>query len=270
MQLLSKAWIQTLLFRLLGIIILLKAASLLLVWFLPVDGVSMVQSSSAQPTYQRYSLSGMLEVSKGSAASSGGSAVSTATTQVSNLLLKGIYGSKSHGFAILAMKRSPEKTEVIGVSESFGGYKLVEIEPSAVKLERHGKIYTLMMEASGQLPAYTKVEPQSEGESAVKVVTRSEINFYRQNVEKIWQDIGITEVKRGKEISGFKVTRINPTSPFAKLGLKRGDVIVKANNKALTSYAAAMEIYRSIDKLQALELTITRNNLEKEIVYEIN
>jgi replication initiation and membrane attachment protein DnaB len=37
----------------------------------------------------------------------------------------------------------------------------------------------------------------------------------------------------------------------------------------MTSYKDAIAIYNGIDKLQALELVVLRNNQETEIVYEI-
>ncbi len=37
----------------------------------------------------------------------------------------------------------------------------------------------------------------------------------------------------------------------------------------MTSYKDAIAIYKGIDKLEALELIVLRNNQETEIVYEI-
>ena len=66
------------------------------------------------------------------------------------------------------------------------------------------------------------------------------------------------------------MTRIKAGTPFATLGLRQGDIIIKANNKPMTSYKDALEIYKGIDKLEALQLIVLRNNQETEIVYEIN
>jgi len=65
------------------------------------------------------------------------------------------------------------------------------------------------------------------------------------------------------------VTRIKANTPFAQLGLRKGDIIIKANNKNMTSYKDAIAIYKGIDKLEALELVVLRNNQETEINYEI-
>ena len=66
------------------------------------------------------------------------------------------------------------------------------------------------------------------------------------------------------------MTRIKANTPFAQLGLRKGDIIIKANNKPMKSYKDAIAIYKNIDKLEALELIVLHNNQETEISYEIN
>ena len=92
----------------------------------------------------------------------------------------------------------------------------------------------------------------------------------RSQCEQLWKDIAISEVKKGKKIEGFKVTRINKDSKMALLGLQKGDLIVKVNNIALKSYKAAMDIYAKIDKMTTIQIVVIRNNQEKELIYEIN
>jgi len=101
-------------------------------------------------------------------------------------------------------------------------------------------------------------------------VTRSDIAYYAKNPKQIWREISIREVKQGKKIKGFKVTRIDPNSKFATMGLKKGDLIVKANNIELKSYRDALSIYAKIDKIDVVQIVIIRNGIEKEIVYEIH
>ena len=80
----------------------------------------------------------------------------------------------------------------------------------------------------------------------------------------------------------FEITKMSPelldqlkremiidTGLIEKALSLEGDVIIKANNKELKSYADALDIYKKIGTLQALELVVLRNNQEKEIVYEI-
>ncbi|MCW9027213.1 MAG: PDZ domain-containing protein, partial [Thiovulaceae bacterium] len=74
----------------------------------------------------------------------------------------------------------------------------------------------------------------------------------------------------GKNIKGFKVTRIAANSKMATLGLKKNDIIIKANNVVLKSYRDALNIYTKIKDIDLVQIVVIRDGVEKEIVYEIN
>ncbi|MEA3373494.1 MAG: PDZ domain-containing protein [Campylobacterota bacterium] len=260
-----KKWLISLSTRIVIIVIVVKAMVLGLLWFLPSEGVDYYPEHSLQAKYHRYTLDSMLD--KGQAGSASAQRVS-ATQMRSTLVLKGLYGSKRKGFVIVAPEKTPTKTEVIAVGEQFGGNRLVQINPQSAIFERSGRRYVLQME-NVDARLSSKGTGAAERDDVPRSVSRSNINYYVKDIDKVWKDIGITELKEGKKITGFKVTRIKPSSPMAELGLRRGDVIIKANNKTLTSYADVLAIYKKIGTMQALELVVLRNNQEKEIIYEI-
>ena len=103
-----------------------------------------------------------------------------------------------------------------------------------------------------------------------KDISRTDIDFYSKNPKEIWKDISIVEVKNAGKIEGFKVTKIKKNSKMAKLGIQKGDIIIKANNIELKSYKDAMNLYGKINDLDTIQIVLLRNNQEKEIVYEIN
>ena len=45
------------------------------------------------------------------------------------------------------------------------------------------------------------------------------------------------------------MTRIKPNSKMAQLGLKKGDIMIRANNIKLTSFNDAIKLYKKIDKI---------------------
>jgi type II secretory pathway component PulC len=57
---------------------------------------------------------------------------------------------------------------------------------------------------------------------------------------------------------------------MATLGLREGDVIIKANNIELKSYKDAIDIYNGLDQLDAVQIVVLRENQEVELVYEIH
>lgn len=259
--------------RLFVILIITKTLGLALCLFLPQEGVDLGKNVTAQPVYQRYKTHNMITASNGTLRMSSGQGLN-----ISELTLKGIYGSKRQGFAIVSLKSLPSKTEVISISETFKGYRLISIEKNAAQFKKNGTMYTLMMQDSKPLPAY-KVASTSrnnvaetrkdEGDPSNVHVSRLNIEEYRQNVKRLWKDIGIMEAKKLGKIVGFKVTHLNASSPIGNVGLKNGDVIIKVNNKALTSYTVAMDVYKRVDKIKDLKITLMRDHKEKEITYEI-
>lgn len=268
MQKLSNTKLITLAMKLLVLLLAAKVISLGVWWYLPGEGVELHAQKSYQPKYQRVSFANMLETQKVQTQEQG--AAVTQASNIESLILKGLYGSRFEGFAIIAKKSSKNETSIVAVGEAYEGYVLKEIELMGVILTKSSKDYRLSLEQSDAkyAKALTKAEHASE-EVSQKEVSRTDIRTYSNNPALIWKDIGIQEVMEGKKIVGFKVTRVKRGSKMATLGLQKGDLIIKANNIPLTSINDVLKLYKQIDKLETLALTVLRNNQEKEIIYEI-
>ncbi len=267
MNLVSKKWVIALLTRIVIIVIFAKMAALGMLWVLPGEGVEQPKETSVVPSYHRYTFGKppKQEYVKPSVAASAGRGI-----QISDMVLRGLYRTKSGGYVIISGKGAG-KSELIGIGEVYNGYTLQSINADSAIFMRNGQRYTLGLERSTSgLQTVAPAAPVKASTGGSHEVKREEIDFYSKNIDKIWKDIGIQEVRKGGELNGFKVTRIRPRSPFSKLGLRKGDVIIKANNKPLKSYADAMNIYKNIATLDALELVVLRNNQEKELIYEVH
>ena len=258
--------------NLLVIILVAKVLSLLMLWYFPSEGVNYHPSSSKMPEYRRYSVQNIIKPLQtpdaGSATDE--NALTSFGPNISNMAILGLYKTKSGGMIVVTLKAKPDDADVIGIGEVYQGYTLTDILDNGALFTKGGQSYSLLFAEEDPNERYAKKSAASPGEEGIKQVEKSDINFYAKNFEQIWQDIGIEEVKQEGKITGFKVTRIKAGTPFATLGLRQGDIIIKANNKQMTSYKDALEIYKNIDKLEALQLIVLRNNQETEIVYEIN
>lgn len=250
--------------KLLILLLLAKLISLGVWWYLPSEGVELQAKQSYQPAYQRVSFENMLRVEKEEIAQVNG--VKSSAYTMSNFILKGIYGSRYSGFAVIAKKAAPNDTDIIGVDEIYEGYVLKEIALNEVIFTKNNKEYKLSLDESSMPQVQSTPQTQDEGQ---KEVARADIQTYSKNPALIWKDIGIEEKKEGAKLVGFVVTRVRPNSKMASLGLQKDDVIIKANNTPLSSLNDVLKLYKSIDTLDALALTILRNNQEQEIVYEI-
>ena len=259
------------------IILVAKAISLVMLWYFQSEGVHYHAKGSKMPEYKRYSAHNIIKPTQKPDPKSAAGPTSEEAKElaaygpnISNMLLKALFKRKSGGLIIIALKAKPNDSKVIGIGEVYQGYTLTKILENGAIFNKNGQTFSLYFSEEQQTERYASkpgaVQSDDEG---IKQVSKSDITNYAKDVKQIWKDIGIVEVKKNGKITGFKVTRIKPNTPFAQLGLRQGDIIIKANNKPMTSYKDAIAIYKGIDKLQAVELIVLRNNQETEIIYEI-
>ncbi|RLA73660.1 MAG: hypothetical protein DRG78_22175 [Epsilonproteobacteria bacterium] len=252
--------------KLLILLVIAKLISVVVWWFLPSHGMELSTKENYQPKYQRVSFMTMIEADvkvKSKQKDSGES--------ITNMLLKGLYGKGKNGFVIVAMKATSKKTTIVEVGEKYEGYKLESISAKSAMFSKNGLDFMLSLDKIKVDGIVTKVQNKdnvSYEESSI--VYRDDITYYSKNPKQIWKDISIKEIKDGKKTKGFKVTRIVNGSKFANLGLKKGDLIIKANNIRLQSYKEVLSIYNTLDKLDMIQVVVLRANEEVELVYEIN
>ena len=260
--------------KILILLLLAKIISVSLWWYLPSEGVELNTKKSYRAKYQRVDFKNMLVRTKVIEAPKKDVTASSTSYNISSLILKGLYGSRFHGYAIVTKKASPKKTTIVAVGESFAGYKLKEIQLQQVIFTKNTREYILALEAKRTTSSSTiqrlKSNTQNSNDNSEYIVTRADIKYYSSNPSRIWKDIAIDSVKKNGKITGFKVNRIKPNSQFARIGLKKGDVIIKANNVRLSSFNAVFNIYNNIKNISTMDLVVLRNNQEKEIIYEIN
>ena len=256
----------TLLFILL---VLAKSISLALWWFLPSEGVNLEEKMSYKPKYQRVDFKNMIKrVNRNRKVVKEKQKTFSSGISITSMILKGLYGSGSHGVAIVARKSSPRKTSLVSVGEDFSGYILKTILKDSVVFSKKNKDYVLKMpvsKASKNISkSFVRSVPHAQNE---KVVSRKDIKYYSKNPNKIWKDISIVQLKNKQ---GFKITSVRRNSKMAALGLQKGDIMIRANNNDLKTYKDAIDLYKEIDKIKTIQLVVLRNNEEKEFIYEIN
>jgi len=278
---LSNSNLLSIVTKLLVLLVIAKAISLAGWWYLPSDGEEIVKKTSYQPKYQRVDFKSMIQKSIATEKKSESSKVSSdgSSVSITNMILKGLYGNSSSGFVIVSLKAKPAETTIVEVGEVYSGYKLKSIAIDSAKFTKGSKEYILELTKPKESKSFIKkvkskniqADVQADDEEVTeKNVSREDISFYAKNPKQLWKDIAIKEVKKGKKIEGFKVTRIDPKSKMATLGLKKNDLIIKANNKELKSYKDAIDLYKNINKLDTIQIVVIRNNQEKELIYEIN
>lgn len=244
--------------------------------FLPKSGVEFKEEKNLELIYNKYDAFYSIrtterkkeEVKK---------VVRTSSKSLSNYNLKAIYATTSNGGWVIIENKSGTKSHIISVGESLDSYILDRLYKNYVVFEKADKEYRLEIrkEKNSNLK-YEYTQENNNVEEKVIVnddnvkVNRTFLNSYVNDIDKVWRNISINEIRRNGKIDGFKIYRVNKNSVFAKLGLKKGDIIKSINNKVLGSYADAFKVYNNINKTKYLNIEILRNNEIMELNYEID
>ncbi len=255
--------------RLLVLIVIAKAVGTFAYILLPKEGVGLQNRFEYSANYVRVDFSKLLKSSKGALHDT--QAPSHNASTIGELLLKGLYGNEHFGYVVIARKSQPQKTSIIALGEEFEGYRLRMVGLNYALFEKNGKSYRLHLAQTKPLPKST-AEQSTEGSAQTQEVrvAKRDIDYFAAHPSAIWKNITIKEIRKNGKIEGFKVMWIRQNSKFAKLGLKKGDIIIKVNNKRLTSYKDAIAAYSNINKQSQLQVVVLRNGVQKELLYEID
>lgn len=255
--------------KLLIILAVTKSIALAIWWFLPDESVEIKEDLNYNPPYHRIDFKNMLK-SASSVKAAPKEATLGKSVNITNMILKGLYGNARRGFIIVALKSSPKKTFIISIGDTFSGYVLKSIINDGAIFTKDAKEFVLKIKLAKPDRSMKEYVTSAEGSASVHNVARQDIKYYEQHPNEIWKDIAINEIKEGGKINGFKVTSVRKGSKMDRLGIKRGDIIIRANNVELNSYKAAFDLYKKINKLDTVQIVVLRNNEEKELVYEIH
>jgi general secretion pathway protein C len=176
------------------------------------------------------------------------------------------------------------KSKVLGTGDIIHGFTLEGAGNNFAMFSRDNQNYKVTLSknkkvASSIRPVKRVEHPKSKekkplgevtNEGSAKIIDRSLLDHYANNMDDIYKNIGIDEIKEGKDLKGFKINFVRRDSPFAKLGIRRNDVIKAINGQEITSYNAAFGVYKNIKNVDNLSLVIIRDKEEMELEYEIN
>lgn len=183
--------------------------------------------------------------------------------------LKAIYSTSSNAGWVTIQKE--ENSYILSQGENIDGYVLKKLFKTFAVFEKSSKEYKLELRQKDEI-SFELIKTNKDiviKDDSIEI-NREYLNSYIQNVDKIWNNIAIKELKVADKIEGFQILKITKESAFEKLGLKEGDIIKAINNKQLKSYLDAFNIYNNINNTQYLNIEVLRNNEKMELNYEID
>jgi len=265
-------WLWMLLIVLLVIKVLWFVIS---VMWLPTSGINYAQEKGGKALYYRVKLS----PNKAPAPTMKKKETQIAGS-IKDIKLLAIYHASDITVVTVEHKR---KTKVLGRGDVINGFMLESAGHNYATFSKDEKMYKVPLLVStkgstsiGSSKPSVQSAPSAKAEGEVvdagdhKIIDKSLITHYAKNMDDIYKNIGIKEIKKGKNLEGFGISFIRKGSPFAKLGLKRGDTIKSINGQKIDSYNAAFGIYKDIENIENLTLVIERGKEEMELEYEVN
>jgi general secretion pathway protein C len=258
-----------------------------IVWFvaevlwLPTNGVEHVAQKGGKALYYRVKLTPNQVAAPTVKPTK--TAVKKPSGNINSIKLLAIYNASDVTVVTVEHKA---KTKVLSRGDTIDGFVLEGAGNNFATFSKASKTYKVLLlkekvtnngttisTAVNKAPQKPKIKT-AKGEVTDagdhKVIDRSLLDHYAQNMDDIYKNIGIGEVRNGKNLAGFRITFVRKDSPFAKLGIRRDDVIKSINGQEINSYNAAFGVYKNIKDIDNLTLVIQRGKEEMELEYEIN
>jgi len=278
-QVISPKLFSTLIF-LLSIVVFIK-----LLWiavsltFLPTTGEEFSANSKAKALYFRVRLSNKSSVIRTPTVKR---AIKKVVNSMRGIKLLALYNNDEDIVVVTVEKN--RKTSVLGKGDKIDGFTLISAGTDYALFEKSGKEFKLTLEnkkvignSSEKYSRQKSYRPKEVVSSSnkivekdgVKLVNRNLLTSYTSSPDKIWKDIGISENKLNGKLNGFKINYVKRGSDFEKLGLKRGDLLMAINAEKLDNLGAVMSLYKDINSIENLTLTVERNGKSEDIEYEI-
>ncbi len=203
---------------------------------------------------------------------------------IKEITLLAIYNASDISVVTVAYRH---QTKVLSSGDLINGFTFEGAGSNYAMFSKNGKNYKVLLDkqskASGSIGTITPASPprtsqvvqqqpvgEVTNEGSVRIIDRSLVDHYAENMDDIYKNIGISEIKDGNDLKGFKINFVRRDSPFAKLGIRRNDVIKSINGQEITSYNEAFKVYKNIKNVDEMNLVIQRGNEEMELDYEIN
>lgn len=257
------------------------AFPLAIIWSLSTLGGMFLPSSSLErfeyqfePFFEVFHFGQKFGITESVDATLNSKMVTTTTLVPESHRIKAIYRSNSDSFVTIS---DATTTRIVALGGNYKKvFRLIALTDSVATFRGYGKTYRLRLGYDDPLSRQETLtqnvsDPSQSGwqEGEWHKIPYKTVKEQIGNLQNIEKNVDIFEVLDGDKIIGFQINSITPESIFAQLGIQNGDVILSINNKKLESYAAALAIYTQVPNLRSIRITLKRNNLQKEIIYEI-
>lgn len=259
----------------------LLAFPLALCWSLSTIGGAFLSNATQEsfvnpfePFFEVFHFGQKFALSEGTNTSLHTKVVTTTTLVPDPHRIKAIYRSASNSFVTIS---DATKTTIVPLGGIYKNvFHLISLTDTTTTFRGYGKTCRLRLGHDDPLVRQEVLmsniaDPSQSGlaDSELHTITAQTLREQISELPHIEKNVDASAVIVGGKTLGFRINALPPQSVYAQLGIQNGDVIHSVNNKKLESYAAVLSLYSQIQNMRNIRITLERNNLQKEIVYEI-
>lgn len=194
-------------------------------------------------------------------------------------------GKDKRSSATISMGKEMDVYGVRGDKTFSSGVTLVQVKPDRIEFINKGRLEYASLEDEGagnifgpptELASKTAVPGEKMEEEAVTVEERGgkfvidqrEIDNALANLDRLYTEIRAVPNFQDGRVTGMKVLSVKPGSMFAKLGLKRGDILSRINGIEL-DVKKGFDIFTQLKDQKAFTLDLKRGGQSRTMEYEI-
>ncbi len=197
-----------------------------------------------------------------------------------------LLGTVAAGPDSLALIRAGREVEIYRLEDDVpGGGRLEKIERNQVHIKNPDGTTEILPLYQGDdqgaartaaRPTRKSTRPQSAGAGIRPVgenrweISQEEVEKARGNLNELLKQARMEPHIVNGQTEGFVVRMIQRNSLLAKLGIRRGDVVMQVNGVELDSPEKALQIFQQLREARNINIGLSRNGERMNFEYEIN
>ncbi len=183
----------------------------------------------------------------------------TKEINIADISVTAIILSDFHSMAVFKTN-SPEDT-IVYEGDTIGKFKVQHIMKNKVILvDSKGKTFEKQMLFGAKVEPEKKDDNDQTAKSTDISLSKREFLSLFDPPDKLMKDLILSPFSKNNRPYGIRITTLNPESIMSsKVGLRPGDVLLKINNKQLTTPEEAMIAYSTIKNENEIVFKIDRD-----------
>lgn len=155
---------------------------------------------------------------------------------------------------------------LLGLGDDIQGCDLLKVLQDSAKLKCNENEYILYLRSSvGDILQQAEYEKSLENRETI-TLSKTEVANYVKEKQKLVSEIGFLPLIEDEQVVGFTLSKIQPNTQAASLGLYNGDVI-KAVNDISASDPEFMQTIQELSEVPEVTIQVDRNGRTMAYTY---